>query len=80
MSIAGCILGVVSFLGMLVALIPFLGWMNWLNIPVAVIGLILSVLGTANRKQRGAGMTGIILCSAAVLLGLFRLTLGGGIL
>ncbi|MDD5082286.1 MAG: hypothetical protein PHU08_02815 [Dehalococcoidales bacterium] len=80
MSIAGLILGICSFMGMLIALIPFLGWMNWLNIPVAVIGLILSVLGTASRKQRGAGITGIILCSAAVLLGLFRLTLGGGIL
>ncbi|HRI84799.1 MAG TPA: hypothetical protein PK536_05055 [Ignavibacteria bacterium] len=72
MKVIGIVLGIVAMLGMAVAFIPLLGWLNWLNIPFAIIGLIFSIIG----KTR----TGITLCSIAILFGIFRLMLGGGIL
>ncbi len=79
MSVIGFIMGIIAFFWMCVALIPFLGWMNWLNIPFATIGLIISILGYATRRNT-LGLAGIILCSIAILVGILRLSLGGGIL
>ena len=72
MKFLGRFLGILAALGMLLAFIPFLGWLNWLNIPFALIGLIFSIIG----KSRG----GIILCVLAMIFGLLRLILGGGII
>lgn len=72
MQIFGLILGIISALGMMLAFIPLLGWLNWINIPFAIVGLIISVVS----KSKG----GIILCSVAILLGMMRLSLGGGII
>lgn len=72
MKTLGLILGILAALGMLLAFIPLLGWLNWLNIPFAILGLIFSVIG----KSRG----GTILCIVAILFGILRLALGGGIL
>lgn len=72
MKTLGLILGILAALGMLLAFIPLFGWLNWLNIPFAILGLIFSVIG----KSKG----GIILCCMAILFGILRLALGGGIL
>ena len=80
MSIAGMILGIFAILGMFIALIPLLGWLNWLNIPFAALGLIFSIIGTSQGKNRSIGTAGIIPCSFAILIGTLRLILGGGIL
>lgn len=78
MSIVGFILGIVAFFWMFIALIPFLGWLNWLNIPFAIIGLVISILGYSQRRQTALGLTGIVLCSIAIVVGVLRLSLGGG--
>ncbi len=72
MKTVGLILGVLAALGMLLGFIPLLGWFNWVNIPFAILGLIISAIGKSNE--------GMVLCGIAVLVGLFRLVLGGGIL
>jgi hypothetical protein len=72
MKAIGLILGILSAVGMLFAFIPLLGWLNWINIPFAIAGLIISVIA----KSKG----GIILCAVAVIFGMIRLSLGGGIL
>lgn len=72
MKFTGRLLGILASIGMLLAFIPFLGWLNWLNIPFALIGLICSIIG----KSKG----GIILCILAMVFGLLRLILGGGII
>ena len=71
MKTLGAIIGVLSSIGMLIAFIPLLGWLNWLNIPFAILGLIFSVIG----KSQG----GTVLCGIAILFGLLRLILGGGL-
>jgi hypothetical protein len=72
MKIIGLILGILSALGMLLAFIPLLGWLNWINIPFAIIGLIISALVKSNG--------GMVLCGIAIILGMLRLMLGGGVL
>ena len=78
-SIIGFIWGIFSFIGMCVALIPLLGWFNWFNIPFAAVGVILSIFGFARHRSK-LGIGGILLGSLAIIVGLFRLALGGGIL
>ena len=73
------IIGVLVILGMLVAFIPFLGWMNWGVIPIAVIGLLISAITASSvRERRGPAVAGIVLCSVAILGGGIRLLIGGG--
>lgn len=72
MKTIGRIFGILSLFGMVLGLIPLLGWLNWLNIPLAILGLILSIIG----KSKG----GIIICIVAIFFGILRLMLGGGII
>jgi hypothetical protein len=54
-----------------VAFIPFLGWANWLIIPLAVIG---AGLGMMSRGTAGRNLNLFV-----IVVGVFRLILGGGI-
>lgn len=71
MQTIGRIFGILAIIGMVIGMIPFLGWLNWLNIPLAIIGLVLSVVGKSNG--------GIIICVVAIFFGMLRLMLGGGL-
>ena len=79
MQVAGFIMGILSIFGMLLGLIPFLGWLNWLVIPLAGVGLIISIVGVAVSRRGGIGVAGIILCSIALFISIPRLIIGGGI-
>jgi hypothetical protein len=82
MQVLCLIWGIFAVIGMVIAILPLLGWLNWINIPFSVIGLILSIIATATGKQgsRNSSIAGIVCCAIAVLIGLVRLVLGGGIL
>jgi len=81
MQVLGLILGIFSIIGMFIFFLPFLGAFNWLNIPFALAGLIISLIGTATAKgDRGVGIAGIILCSIAIVVGILRLKIGCGII
>lgn len=71
LNIASILVGIVALLGALVAFIPFLGWANWLLIPVAVVGLVLGVLSDRNTG-RNFNIVVLVVCT-------LRLMLGGGI-
>ncbi len=82
MQVLALIWGILAALGMLVGFFPCLGALNWLNIPFAIVGLILSVIAYSTSRdasKRGA-MAGIVLCAIATVLGLIRLVAGGGVL
>lgn len=91
MKTASLVLGIIAIVGLLIGLVPCMGWFNWLNIPLAVVGLILGILDhNENRKQdmynAPAGyrpyngyQTGVILCGIAVGIGILRLAIGGGV-
>jgi hypothetical protein len=66
------IIGFVALLCALVAFLPLLGWLNWLIIPLAILGAAFGVIsrGTAGRN----------LNLLVILIGAVRLMIGGGIL
>ena len=78
MGVIALIVGILSFLFMCIGLIPFLGWFNWLNLPLAVIGLVLGAIGLNGRRTRGAAIGGLIFCASALVIGIFRLIVGFG--
>ena len=82
MQTASLVFGVLAIIGMLIGFLPCLGALNWLNIPFAGLGLIVSVVALANAKgqDNGASVSGLVCCTIAILVGLFRLVVGGGIL
>ena len=71
-NIASIVIGIVAFLGALVAFLPLLGWANWLLIPVALVGLMLGVM---SKSTAGRNLNIVVLIVCAL-----RLTLGGGII
>ncbi len=73
MGYIGCLISAVSFVFMLVALFPFLGWLNWCSAPFAFIGLIVSLIGALRGSGRVLGITGTILCLAALIVSVARL-------
>lgn len=79
MQVIGLIIGILAILGMLLGFLPFLGWLNWINIAFAAFGLIISVISILKANNKGIGIAGIILCAIAIIVGIGRLQLGGGI-
>ena len=71
-NIASLIIGFVALILALIAFIPFLGWANWLIIPLAIIG---AVVGMVSRGTAGRNLNLFV-----ILIGVVRLMLGGGIL
>ncbi|MES2445852.1 MAG: hypothetical protein V4546_01645 [Bacteroidota bacterium] len=82
MKTASLVIGILALIGLFVGIIPCLGSLNWVNIPFAVLGLILGIVGmnkTAIGQSKGTAITGVVLCAIAIIIGLIRLVLGGGI-
>ena len=63
------IIGVVA---LLLAIIPLLGWANWIIIPLAIVGL---AFGAMSDRTSGRNLNIVVIAAA-----LLRLWLGGGIL
>jgi len=73
--------GILALMGMLVGFVPFFGPLNWLLIPFAGVGAIVSAIaaGTADPDEgKGKSLTGLICCGLAAIFGLIRLVIGFG--
>lgn len=73
LNVASLIIGLVALVCAAVAFLPFLGWANWLILPLAVIGASIG-------QMSGTGRAGRNLNLFVILVGIVRLSLGGGIL
>jgi hypothetical protein len=82
MHVLGLVWGILAMCGMVVGFFPCLGALNWLTIPFAVVGLIISIIaqGKAPAESKGTAKTGVILNAIAAAIGSVRLILGGGVL
>lgn len=72
LNFVSLIIGVVGLICVAIAFIPFFGLLNWLIIPLAVIG--------AGVGQVSASNSGRNLNLFVIVVGIIRLMLGGGIL
>ena len=71
-NLVSLIIGAVALLCALVAFLPLLGWLNWLIIPLAIIG---AGVGLISRGTAGRNLNLFV-----ILIAIVRLSLGGGIL
>jgi hypothetical protein len=71
-NLISLIIGFVALLCAVVAFLPLLGWVNWLIIPLAVIGAGVGIISS--------GSAGRNLNLFVILVAIVRLAVGGGIL
>ena len=72
LNVVSLLIGIVALICAVIAFIPFLGWANWVIIPLAVIG---AGVGIASRHTSGRNLNLFV-----ILIGVVRLSLGGGII
>jgi hypothetical protein len=71
LNLVSVLIGAIALLLAVPAFIPLLGWLNWLIVPVALVGL---VVGLASGRSSGRNLNLIVIVIAVV-----RLFLGGGL-
>lgn len=64
-------IGIVALIGAMVGFFPLLGWMNWVIVPIALMG---AAFGIMSRSDVGRRLNIFVLLVAIV-----RLVIGGGI-
>lgn len=80
MQVLSLLWGILAIVGMVVGFFPCLGSLNWLNIPFAGVGIIVSGLAlAAGDSSKSSGVAGLVCCIVALFFGIIRLALGGGI-
>ena len=71
-NLVSLIIGFVALICAVIAFIPLLGWLNWLIIPLAIIG---AGIGMVSRGSAGRNLNLFV-----IVVAVLRLALGGGIL
>jgi len=71
LNLVSLIIGLVAFLFALVAFVPLLGALNWLIVPLAIIG---AVVGSMSGSKTGRNVNLVV-----IVVGILRLMLGHGI-
>lgn len=64
-------IGAVGLMLVALAFLPLLGWANWFILPFAIIGL---GIGATSDRTTGRNLNIVV-----ILIGLLRLSLGGGL-
>lgn len=72
LNIVSLIIGVVALLFAIPAFLPLFGWMNWAVVPIAIIG---AGIGALSGRTSGRNLNLVV-----IVIGVLRLSLGGGIL
>ena len=72
LNILSILIGVITLVLMIPAMIPLLGWMNWLLIPMGLVGALIGWMSASNMGRN--------FCLLVVAIGALRLFLGGGII
>jgi len=70
-NIISILIGLFALLCAIPAFIPFLGALNWIVVPIAIVGLFFGILSSHNSGRN--------LNILVVVIGVIRLFLGGGI-
>jgi hypothetical protein len=70
-NIVSLIIGFVALVCAVIAFLPFLGWANWLIIPLAIIG---AAVGMISRGTAGRNLNLLV-----IVIGILRLMIGGGL-
>jgi hypothetical protein len=82
MGLISLLWGIVAMVLMILALIPLLGAANWVVIPFAAVGAIIAAVGIlfTRTENRGRAKAGLVLNGIVIIVGIVRLSLGGGVI
>ncbi len=81
MNALGCGLSLIAGFFLLIALIPFLGWLNWITtLPLSLLAVVFSYQAMRARPYDGMAKLGLIAGVLIFAFGAFRLSLGAGII
>ena len=82
MGLVSLLWGIVAIAWMVLALIPVIGITNWLLIPFAAIGAVIAAIGIAltRPENRGRAKAGLVLNVLVIIVAMWRLGLGGGVI
>ena len=82
MGVVSILWGIVALCWMVLALIPLVGITNWLLIPFAAVGAIIAGIGLlfTRSANNGRAKAGLILNGIVIVVAVWRLGLGGGVL
>lgn len=81
MAIFSLILGILSLIFMVPGLIPCLGWLNWVNLPLSGLGLLIALYLYTRSEENAKDSTtklALYLNGASFIIGVLRLIVGGG--
>ena len=70
LNLISIFIGLTMLLSLFFTFLPFFGWLNWFTIPIIALGAGLGIL---SEKSSGAYLNGL-----ALLLAVFRLSVGAG--
>lgn len=70
--------GIIGAFFTLLGLIPFLGIMNFISIPLLVIGLLCGIIGICKKpkEKRGSSIAGTIICILFLVVAGWRTYIG----
>lgn len=69
-NLVSLIIGFTALGGAMLAFLPLLGWMNWLIVPFAAMGVGFGFLSHHDSGRK--------LCTFVLAMGILRLFIGGG--
>lgn len=72
LNLFSILVGIVALLLAIPSAIPFLGWGNWVVLPIAVLGAGIGALSSSNGGRN--------FCLVVLVIAMLRLSLGGGII
>jgi len=72
LNLVSIFIGIVALVLAIPSAIPFLGWGNWVVLPIAVLGAGIGALSSSNGGRN--------FCLIVFLIAVVRLSLGGGII
>ena len=72
LNLVSLVIGAVAALLAIPAFLPLLGWVNWLVVPVALVGLLF---GLVSGRTSGRNLNLVV-----IVIGVVRLMLGGGLI
>jgi len=82
MGVIRLIWGIVALVWTILARLPVVGIPNWLLVPFAAVGVILAAIGIlfTRRGKRGRAKAGLLLNALVIIVAIWRLGLGGGLI